>query len=149
MKREFFILTLSILTAFMYCPEKALEGSQSTAACRRPETSMVCASLMRRALTQYFFSGCALRSAPLLNFFVHLFNPTLSNQPHATLDSCKRSIICPIISNFKTQFICISIGDVYDPLIGPANTIRTPFRSGHGKAKSLPPPSRKVVCFNR
>jgi hypothetical protein len=66
---EIFILTLSILTAFMYCPEKALGGSQSTAAFRRPETSIVCAALMRRALAKYFFSGRAPRSPPLLFSF--------------------------------------------------------------------------------
>ena len=56
--------------------EHVTEISQSTAACRRPESSVICKSLMRFALAQYFFGGCALRSAPL-QFLFFLHNLTL------------------------------------------------------------------------
>jgi hypothetical protein len=45
--------------------KNVMEVSPSTAASRRPESSMICKSLMGLAPAQYFFGGCALRSAPL------------------------------------------------------------------------------------
>lgn len=60
--------------------EHVTETSQSTAAFRRPESSVICKSLMRLALAQYFFGGVLFGAPHSNSFFLIKFNPTLGHQ---------------------------------------------------------------------